>query len=155
MEPADIDQDLAALVSPHLAATGGPITALRQVAARYGHINKKQIEQVAWQFNLSQAEVKGVASFYDDLFVTPQGRHRVRVCTAEACQSVGAGAVLAACEDAAGLTGEGTTADGNITLQPVACLGLCACGPAAMIDGKLLGRVTETAIRDAIAALGE
>jgi formate dehydrogenase subunit gamma len=96
---------------------------------------------LAGALNITRAEVHGVVSFYHDFRTTPAGRHTVRICRAEACQAVGGTALADAALARLGIEWGGTTANGAVTVEPVYCLGLCACGPAAMIDGKVVGRV--------------
>ena len=97
---------------------------------------------MAAQLNLSRAEVHGVISFYSDLRTKPPGRTVVQVCRAEACQAVGAEALLHETGHQLGVEPETTRADGAVTLDGVFCFGNCALGPAAMVNGRLLGRVT-------------
>lgn len=130
----------ADLMTPHVEETGGLISALRKVQQRLGHIPKDAIAIAADLFNLSQAEVRGVVSFYEDFREKPVGETVIRICQAEACQAVGS----AACTKQASSTldvalGE-TREDGAVSLLPVYCLGLCASGPAIMVDGQPLGR---------------
>jgi formate dehydrogenase subunit gamma len=82
-----------------------------------------------------------VISFYHDFRERPAGRHVLKICRAEACQSVGANALAETTLKKLGLDWGGTTPDGALTVEAVYCLGLCACGPAAMIDGRVVGRV--------------
>jgi formate dehydrogenase subunit gamma len=82
-----------------------------------------------------------VVSFYHDFRTTPPGRHVVRICQAEACQSMGSRALTAHAEQVLGVRLSDTTADGELTLEPVYCLGNCACSPAIMIDNRVYGRV--------------
>jgi formate dehydrogenase subunit gamma len=81
----------------------------------------------------------------------PAGRHVVKLCRAEACQSVGSEHLAAHAERALGVPSGETTKDGCVTLEAVYCLGLCACGPAALVDGKVVGRLDEARL-DAILA---
>ncbi|RME68812.1 MAG: NADH-quinone oxidoreductase subunit E [Alphaproteobacteria bacterium] len=132
---------IEALAAPHVGQTGGLMTALRAVQATCGHIPATAWGPLAHLFNLTQAEVRGVASFYEDFSETPRGRHWVRVCQAEACQAVGARALGERLAAALGVGLGETRADGLVSLAPVYCLGLCSAGPAVMIDGCLHGRV--------------
>jgi formate dehydrogenase subunit gamma len=98
--------------------------------------------------------VYGALTFYHDLHTEPRGRHRLQVCRAEACQSLGANDVI---EQATARLGVGlgdTSPDGAYTLEPVFCLGNCALGPAAMVDGRLLGRMTADRLVETASALG-
>ncbi len=105
---------------------------------------------IAEALNLTRAEVHGVVSFYHDFRSAPAGRHVLKLCRAEACQSVGADATIQQVLAHFGLDAFGTTQDGRLTIEPVYCLGLCACGPAAMIDGKVLGRADAPRITAAL-----
>ncbi|MEN8872623.1 MAG: NAD(P)H-dependent oxidoreductase subunit E, partial [Pacificibacter sp.] len=71
----------------------------------------------------------------------PSGHHVIKICRAEACQAVGANALADTTLAKLGVAWHGTTANGAVTIEPVYCLGLCACGPAVMIDDKVIGRV--------------
>ena len=99
------------------------------------------MRQIADELNISRADVHGVVNFYHDFRTTPPGRRVVKICQAEACQSMGSRELTAHAEQAVGVALHNTTADGEITLEPVYCLGNCACSPAIMIDSKVYGRV--------------
>ena len=121
----------------------GPlIEILHGIQEELGFIPEGAVPLLAEGLNLSRAEVHGVVSFYHHFRRHPPGRHTVQVCRAEACQSMGADALVAHTQKRLGVQLHGTTADGNITLEPVYCLGNCSCSPAVMIDGKPHGRVT-------------
>ena len=132
--------DLHTLIESYCNQTGGVISALRAIVARQGHIDNEAAQLVAGVFNISHAEVRGIVSFYSDLRTISPGRHIVKVCQAEACQAVGGREltrqVLAAAETSLGET----TPDGELTIEPVYCLGLCTNGPAAMLDDELISR---------------
>ncbi|MEW4458578.1 formate dehydrogenase subunit gamma [Roseibium algicola] len=122
----------------------GPLLPmLHGLQADFGYVPQAAVELIAEALNLSKAEVHGVISFYHDFRKAPAGRHVVKICRAEACQAVGGEALGEAVLAKLGLDWHGTTRNGAVTLEPVYCLGLCACAPAAMVDGKVIGRVTE------------
>lgn len=77
------------LITPFVDEIGGPLTALRSIVIQHGYIDAEASACVADVFNLSHAEVRGIVSFYTDLRTTPPPRHTIRICQAEACQSVG------------------------------------------------------------------
>jgi formate dehydrogenase subunit gamma len=121
----------------------GPlIEVLHAIQAELGYIPPAAIPLVASELNLSRAEVHGVVSFYHFFRSTPAGAHTVSVCRAESCQAVGGEALAAHARQRLGVDFHGTTPDGRFSLEPVYCLGNCACSPAVMIDGRLHGRVT-------------
>ena len=138
----DIVDELVPLEGPLL-----PI--LHAVQHAFGFVPQEALPRIAEKLNLSRAEVQGVMSFYHDFRTEPAGRHVVKLCRAEACQAQGANALAAHAKARLGVDFHGTTANGAVTLEPVFCLGLCACGPAALVDGKVVGRV-DAAKLDAI-----
>ncbi|MBV0892084.1 formate dehydrogenase subunit gamma [Paracoccus sp. Z118] len=140
---ASPDEGIRSIVSAHIGREGPLLPILHDVQHAFGHIPATAVPLVAQMLNISRAEVHGVVSFYHDFREAPAGRHVLKLCRAEACQARGAAAVEAAALDALGLDGPGTTADGAVTVEPVYCLGLCACGPAAMLDGRPVARLDE------------
>jgi formate dehydrogenase subunit gamma len=107
---------------------------------------------IADALNLSRAEVHGVMTFYHDFRSEPAGRTVVRICMAEACQSMGCRDLAAHAERRHGVALGDTSADRELTVEEVFCLGNCALSPAVMIDGALFGRVTPERFDDLVAA---
>ena len=98
---------------------------------------------IAEALNISRAEVHGVVTFYHDFRRKPAGRHVLKLCRAEACQAAGGDAIAERAEQRLGIALGGTAADGSVTLEPVYCLGLCACAPSAILDGRVHGRLDD------------
>src|SRR5271165_1719833 len=140
-----------AVIDSHAGEDGAMLPVLHDLQAMFGYIPHEAVPLVADALNVSRAEVRGVVSFYHDFRDHPPGRHVLRLCRAEACQSVGADAVAAYARDCLGVDWHGTTPDGAVTLDPVFCLGLCAIGPAGMIDGRPLGRLDAAGVDAALA----
>jgi formate dehydrogenase subunit gamma len=135
--PEPYDLALVREIADSMMGLDGPLMPiLHALSDRFGYIDDTAIPMVAHVLNLSRAEVHGVVSFYHDFRREPAKRHVLKICRAEACQSMGAEALFA--EVAAAL---GDSA--QVTLEPVYCLGNCALSPSAMIDGKLHGRMTK------------
>ena len=128
------------------------VQVLHAFVRRYGFIGEEAIRQIASELNLSRAEVHGVVSFYHDFRTTAPGKHVVKVCQAEACQAMGSRALTAHAEKKLGISMHGTTVDGRVSLEPVYCLGNCACSPAVMIDEKVYGRMDSTKLDSLIDA---
>jgi formate dehydrogenase subunit gamma len=138
---------LRGLVDRILATQGNRpadlLPALHALQRELGHIPPEAVAPLAQALNLSRADVHGVMRFYDHFRETPPGRHTLRLCRAEACQAVGAAALADAARERLGCGFHETSADGAVTLEPVHCLGLCATGPALMVDdAELHGRVS-------------
>lgn len=142
----------AARIVEALHGLEGPLLPiLHGLQEEFGHVPTEALPVVAEALNLSRAEVHGVVSFYHDFRKEPAGRHVLKLCRAEACQSMGSDAVAAAVERALGIGFHETSADGAVTLEPVYCLGLCACAPAGMLDGEPMGRLDAAAVEEIVA----
>jgi formate dehydrogenase subunit gamma len=115
---------------------------LHDVQHDVGHVPESSLPVIAKALNLSRAEVYGVATFYHDFHLKPVGKHVIKLCRAEACQSMGARELQAMAEKFLSVRMGGTTANGKVTLEATYCLGLCASAPAIMIDNKPVARVT-------------
>jgi formate dehydrogenase subunit gamma len=140
------------VVAAHAGMEGPLLPILHAVQAEYGYVPDAAVPVIALGLNLSKAEVHGVVSFYHDFREAPAGTHLVKLCRAEACQAMGADRVAAHAKARLGVDWHGTRA--GVTLEPVFCLGLCACAPAAMVDGKLSGRVDEAWVERLVAECG-
>jgi formate dehydrogenase subunit gamma len=139
------------VLAAHADLEGPLLPVLHAIQQIFGFIPQDAVPQIAEALNIGRAEVHGVMTFYHDFRDTPAGRHVVKICRAEACQAQGANTLADETLARLGVEWHGTTANGAVTIEPVYCLGLCACGPAAMVDGKVLGRV-DTARMDRILA---
>ena len=121
----------------------GPLLlVLHAVQDALGYIPPAAVPQIATGLNLSRAEVHGVVTFYHYFKSHPPGRSTVEICRAEACQAVGGEALAEHARKHLGVDFHGVTADGELSLEAVYCLGNCACGPSIRVGGKLHGRVT-------------
>lgn len=133
---------IRAIVAEHAALEGRLLPILHAVQAAFGHIPREAEPIIADAMNLTRAEVHGVISFYHDFRSAPAGRHVLKVCRAEACQSMGGEANAERLLAALGLEWGGTTPDGRLTVEPVYCLGLCATAPSALLDETPVARLT-------------
>jgi formate dehydrogenase subunit gamma len=132
---------IAAIVAARQDMPGALLPILHEIQDTQGYIPDTAVPVIASALNLSRAEVHGVITFYHHFRQQPAGRHVVQVCRAEACQSVGAEALAEHAQRALGCGFHETSADGQVTLEPVYCLGQCACGPAVMVGEQLHGYV--------------
>lgn len=130
------------LAEAHAAEAGALLPILHAVQDEYGYVPEEAVGIIANVLNLSRAEVHGVVTFYHFFRTTPPGKHTVYVCRAEACQSMGARDLERYAREKLAIGFHETTADGRFSLEPVYCLGNCACSPAVMVDETVYGRVT-------------
>jgi formate dehydrogenase subunit gamma len=131
----------AEIIEAHRSLAGAALPILHALQREFGYVDRAAVPLIADALNLSRAEVHGVLSFYHDFREAPPGGHVLKLCRAEACQSMGAEAIANAARERLQIDWNETTPDGRVTLEPVFCLGLCACAPAAMLDRRVFGRV--------------
>ena len=132
----------------------GPLLPiLHAVQARFAHIPSDAIPIIAKHLSLSRAEVHGVVSFYHDFSSQPKGRHVVQVCRAEACQAMGSHALEDHVKNSLGLDWGETSSDGALTLEPVYCLGNCACSPSVRVNNTIYARVSPDRFDEIVSSL--
>lgn len=131
-----------ALIAERRTMPGALIPILHALQDRFGYIDKAAVPLLAEALNLTRAEVHGVITFYHDFRAAPPGRHVVKVCRAESCQSMGCDALIAHIEKRVGAGLKHTAPDGSVTLEPVYCLGNCALSPALLWNDELHGKMT-------------
>ena len=149
--PIPWDPIAAREIAQGLKHLDGPLLPiLHALNERFGCITDDAIRIVADVLNITRAETQGVVSFYHDYRREPAGRHVVKVCRAEACQSMGCEDLAGRLERALGITFGETTPDRRVTLEAVYCLGNCALSPAVMIDGEVHGRAEEKGVLDLV-----
>jgi formate dehydrogenase subunit gamma len=151
LSPEEVRTRTEEVLAAHTHLEGALLPILHAIQDSFGFIPQDCVQPIAEGLNIGRAEVHGVITFYHDFREAPAGRHVVKICRAEACQAQGGTALADDTLARLGLEWHGTTANGAVTIEPVYCLGLCACGPAAMVDGKVLGRVDQARM-DAILA---
>jgi formate dehydrogenase subunit gamma len=137
----DLDA-IKALIAERSHLPGAMLPVLHAIQHAVGYIPSDAVPLIADGLNVSRAEVHGVITYYAHFRQQPAGRHVVQLCRAEACQARGADRLAQHATAALGCDFQQTTVDGSFTLEPVYCLGQCACGPAMMIDNELHARVT-------------
>jgi formate dehydrogenase subunit gamma len=118
------------------------VQILHAFVDRYGYISDTAMRQIANELNISRADIHGVVSYYHDFRTSPPGRRVVKICQAEACQAMGSRDLTAHASEKLGIELNQTSEDGEVTLEPVYCLGNCACSPAVMVDDRVYGRVS-------------
>ncbi|CCV09680.1 formate dehydrogenase subunit gamma [Mesorhizobium sp. STM 4661] len=147
----EIASRTAAIIQELKGFEGPLLPILHGIQEEFGHVPQDVLPVIAEALNISRAEVHGVVSFYHDFRARPAGRHVLKLCQAEACQSMGSDAVAAKLKQLLGIGFHETTRDGSVTLEPVYCLGLCACAPSAMLDGEVIGRLDDEKLDEIVA----
>ena len=137
-QPATV---VSSVVQKHAETAGGLLPCLHEIQAKLGHIPKDCVAIIASGMGLSRAEVHGVISFYHDFHNEPRGQTTIHLCRAEACQAMGSRELEEHVKSRLGIEFGGTTADGRFSLEPVYCLGNCACPPSIRIGDNVFARV--------------
>ncbi|MGE0736483.1 MAG: formate dehydrogenase subunit gamma [Alphaproteobacteria bacterium] len=137
----DLAQRAKRIIDSYAAVEGAALPILHALQAEFGYIPEPVIPMIAEALNITRAEMHGIVTFYHDFRREPPGRHVLKLCRAEACQSMGADALAEHARRRLGVAWGETSANGSTTLEPTYCLGLCACAPSAMLDGRVIGRL--------------
>lgn len=140
------------IIEAHRCKRGPLLPVLLGLQEEFGYVDERALPLVASALNISRAEVHGVLTFYHDLRTVPAGTTVLRICRAEACQSMGAERLAASAAEQLGVGFGETTTDGSVTLEQVFCLGNCALSPAVTVDGRLVGRVDEERLAQLLGA---
>ncbi len=148
------ETEAAEILRRHEGREGPLLPILHDIHTAFGCIPAPAVPFIAHALNLTRAEVHGVVTFYHDFRDKPAGRHVLKLCRAEACQSVDGEGVAHQVLRHFGLDWGDTTPDGRLTVEATYCLGLCACGPSAMLDGEPIGRLSADSIPDIAREVG-
>jgi formate dehydrogenase subunit gamma len=143
---ADTEALLRDIIAAHSGQEGAALPILHDVQEALGYVPEDAIPVIAKALNVSRAEMYGVVSFYHDFRREPAGRHVLKLCRAEACQARGSDRIASAIESALGVKFGETSSNGQVTLEAVYCLGLCAIGPSAMVDHRIMARLTDAKV---------
>ncbi|WP_456268378.1 formate dehydrogenase subunit gamma [Kushneria sp. AK178] len=133
---------LQAVIDAHRSMPGAMLPTLHAIQDRFGFIPDAAVPMIAEALRHTRAEVHGIISFYHHFRTHPPGRSVIQICRAEACQSVGSRRLEAHAKKTLGVDYHQTTPDHEFTLEPVYCLGNCACGPSVRVNDDVYGRMT-------------
>ena len=150
-----IAEVLTAIIAQYRDVSGGLLPLLHALQEALGYIPAAAVPAIARGLQLSRAEVHGVISFYHDFRSEPAGKHILQICRAEACQAMGSRVLEAHAKQRLGIDYGDTTADGAISLEPVYCLGNCACSPSVRLDDEIHARVDPARLDTLLDSLGD
>ncbi len=135
------DERAREIIAAHMGLEGPALPILHALQAEFGYVPESAVKEMANALNISRAEMHGVVTFYHDFHNAPQGRHHLKICRAESCQSMGAEKQANEFLARHKLEWGQTTPDGSLTVEAVYCLGLCTHSPSALYDGEPIGMV--------------
>jgi formate dehydrogenase subunit gamma len=151
---ADVAGRSSAVIAAHAHLEGALLPILHGIQDEFGFVPTDSLPVIADALNISKAEAHGVVTFYHDYRDRPAGRHVLKICRAEACQAMGCEALVRRAEARLGVECGGGAANGQVTLEAVYCLGLCAMSPAAMIDGEPVARLNAAKLESLLSEIG-
>jgi len=125
---------------------GALLPLMHAIQDDLGFVPEESYKLISKAYNLSVAEIHGFVTFYHHFRTHLPGKNILQICRAESCQAMGSENLENYCQEKLGIDYHQTTKDNSITLEPVYCLGNCACSPAVMINEEVVGRVNETKI---------
>jgi NADH-quinone oxidoreductase subunit E len=139
-------EDIGGIVDKHGTEHGALIAILEEIQTEFGYLPEAALRVVSERTGSSLVDIYGIANFYHAFSLTPRGKHMVSVCLGTACHVRGAQAVAGECCKQLGIRPGETTADGEFSLQTVNCLGACALGPVAVVDGRYFSKLARLKI---------
>lgn len=152
--PVDLSQ-VDAILAKRKAEKGALIPILQEAQEVYGYLPREVLERIAEHMDVPFSQVYGVATFYSQFYLTRRGRNIVKVCDGTACHVRGAGRTMEMLEQALGVQPGGTTEDYQFTYEVVYCLGACALGPVAVVNGQVKGRCNAERMQKLVGELKE
>jgi NADH-quinone oxidoreductase subunit E len=134
---------------------GALIPVLQEVQAIYGYLPKEALVRVSEAMKIPLSRIYGVVTFYAQFYLTPRGRHTVRVCRGTACHVRGGRSVLNVVKDSLGIEDGETTEDLQFSLETVACLGTCFLAPVMMVDRSYYGKLAPERVPSILEKFGQ
>ncbi len=147
-----MEQAFQTLLAEWKGVKGNVIPLLQKTQEIFGYLPRESMIEIARATGKAPAEIYGVATFYAQFRFTPMGRHVMKICHGTACHVQGADSLDTVVEQKLGVKPGATTADGEFTVERVACLGCCSLAPVVMIDGEVYGRLTGDKVGKIVAA---
>ena len=135
------DETARAIIAQLNHLDGATLPILHALQNEFGYVDAAAVPLIAAALNVSRAEVHGAITFYHDFRAAPAGRRVIKICRAEACQANGCEEMLGELRDRSGCSPDVAQRDEKLTIETVYCLGNCALGPSALVDGEIVGRL--------------
>ena len=130
------------LIQKHGKKKGVLIPLLQDIQEEYGYVPEEAVDLVAKELNIFPVDIYGVLTFYTQFYLTPRGKHTIRVCQGTACHVMGGKEILDYLSTKLKIQDGETTKDGMFSLERVACLGCCGMAPVVQVDDDFYGNCT-------------
>lgn len=122
------------------------IKGLQLVQEHEGYVSNEAVSAVARHFQMADAEVEGVLTFYAQFKRTKPGKYKISACDGTACHIKGATLIGEWLSAELGIKDGETTPDGLFSLSCVACLGCCSLAPVIAVNGRVYGKLDRKAL---------
>lgn len=143
-------QALSEILESHTKDRGNLLPLLQETQAKLGYIPREAMQAISEFLGIPQVEVWGVTTFYNQFRLIPLGKHHTVVCMGTACHLAGGKLILEALERELEIKAGETSADGNFSLERVACIGCCMLAPVILIGDKIFPRMTPFKAEEAL-----
>ncbi|MCX5701560.1 MAG: NADH-quinone oxidoreductase subunit NuoE [Candidatus Omnitrophica bacterium] len=130
------------LIRKYHGKKGILIPLLQDIQSAYGYIPTAAIEIIAQELSIFPVDIYGILTFYAQFYLTPRGKHTIKVCQGTACHVMGGKDILDYLSGKLGINQGETSQDRMFSLERVACLGCCGMAPVVVIDNAFYGRAT-------------
>ena len=138
VDPSDIKK----IIQQYRKKKGILISLLQDIRAIYGYVPEESIELISKELSIYPVEIYGILTFYTQFYLTPRGRHTIKVCQGTACHVMGGQEILDYLSDKLVINKDDTSADSMFSLERVACLGCCGMAPVIVINNNFYGKCT-------------
>jgi len=126
------------------------LAILQDFQREFHYVPEEGIRRLSEAMEVPESKIYAMGTFYKALSLTPRGRHTIKVCTGTACHLKGAPQILETLERELEVKRNGTTTDGEFTLECVNCVGACAMAPLTLIDEEYHGQTRSSKIMDIV-----
>lgn len=130
------------IIQKYRREKGALIPLLQDIQAIYGYVPREAVELISTELSIYPVRIYGILTFYAQFYLTPRGKHIIKVCQGTACHVMGGKEILDYLSDKLRVNEGETTQDGMFSLERVACLGCCGMAPVVVIDDNFYGRCT-------------
>ena len=137
------EKELLAVIAKHLGEKGAMMPILQEAQDIYGYLPIEVQKIISEKTGVSLEEIYGIASFYTQFKLNPDGKVAIAVCLGTACYVKGSGDIIQAVSDELGVAVGSTSPDGKYSLEATRCIGACGLAPVFTVNGEVYGRLTK------------
>ena len=153
-EEEPVESQTADILKSYSGERKNLVPILQDIQAKFGYLPHEAIEEAAKFMRITEIEVLGVATFYNQFRLNPPGKHAIKICMGTACHMKGGHIILEAWQRRLGIKVGETTPDREFSLERVACVGCCAMAPVTVVEDNVQGKVSPTRVDGILLSFG-